>query len=194
MTDPSPSDEMLARVIAGEADAEEITQVERWAEADPANRSVLVALRQAGRAPVGNWPVDAAWQRVSARLHTGERPAAVLRIARPRTRRQVLLRMAAMVTVVLGVALAWQMLRPARAVLEVATGPGERREVTLPDGTLAVVAPDSRLTVPIGFGPEHRIVRLDGEAWFHATHEGHPFEVHSQVFVVRDIGTMFTVE
>jgi ferric-dicitrate binding protein FerR (iron transport regulator) len=99
-----------------------------------------------------------------------------------------------MVVVVLGALFAWQMLRPARAVLDVATAPGETREVTLPDGSLAVLAAGSRLTVPIGFGPEHRTVRLEGEAWFHAMHEGHPFIVQSGNFVVRDVGTTFTVE
>lgn len=194
MTDSTPTDELLARVVAGEASAEEAAMVERWAASDPAHRTVLEALRGGAAPGQGAWEVDAAWRKVSARLHTGERPAAVLPIARPPSRRQMLLRLAAVIVVVVGIALAWQVLRSPAALLEVATAPGERREVSLPDGTLAIVAPDSRLVVPAGFGPEHRIVRLDGEAWFQATHEGHPFEVHSRIFQVRDLGTTFSIE
>jgi transmembrane sensor len=194
MTDDAPSDELLARVIAGEADADEVAIVERWASADRAHRALLDELGGVAAPRASTWATEAAWQKVAARLHTGERPAAVLPIARPEPRTRHLLRLAAMVVVVLGALFAWQMLRPSRTVLELATAPGEIREVTLPDGSLAVLAAGSRLTVPIGYGPEHRTVRLEGEAWFHAMHEGQPFIVQSGSFEVRDIGTTFTVE
>jgi transmembrane sensor len=102
-------------------------------------------------------------------------------------------RLLALVAVVLLALIAWQMLRPAPSVLSESTQPGEVREVPLPDGSLAVLAAGSRLTVPVGYGPEHRTVRLDGEAWFHVLQEGQPFIVQAGNFAVHDLGTTFAV-
>ncbi len=75
-----------------------------------------------------------------------------------------------------------------------ATGPGERRELTLDDGTAVVLAPRSTLTVARGYGREARSLRLDGEAWFAVSHDAaRPFTVIAGHHVVRDIGTVFTV-
>jgi transmembrane sensor len=81
--------------------------------------------------------------------------------------------------------------------VRVATGYGEIRTLTLPDGSRVTLNANSRLTYPRrGFGAQTRLVRLVGEAEFDVTH--HPAR---QRFVVQTenraavtvLGTQFTV-
>jgi transmembrane sensor len=75
-----------------------------------------------------------------------------------------------------------------------ATADGERRRVTLSDGSIVVLAPRSRLVVAAGFGRDARDLTLQGEGWFSVVHDdARPFTVSAGAFRVRDIGTVFTV-
>lgn len=75
-----------------------------------------------------------------------------------------------------------------------AAAPGQRKTVTLPDGTQFTLAPASRLTVARDYGRNRRDVRLDGEAYFTVAHDpSRPFIVRAANAVVTDIGTRFDV-
>lgn len=74
------------------------------------------------------------------------------------------------------------------------TATGERREVVLPDGTRAALAPKSRLAFRATFVTGPRDVQLTGEAFFTVTHDAkHPFVVHTGGATARDLGTEFGV-
>jgi transmembrane sensor len=81
----------------------------------------------------------------------------------------------------------------ARYTLQMATGPGERREVDLPDGSHVAVNFDSRLQVR--YYPRRREVVLDsGEAFFEvAPDASRPFTVDSGRSRVKVVGTAFNV-
>lgn len=134
------------------------------------------------------------------------RPAADLRLVpfgRPeRTRfagRTTLLRAAAVAAVVLGGVLVWQLAGPDSAVsppvtVTHVTEVGRTDSVRLPDGTLALLGPRSRLTVPDGYGTRERVVELEGQALFDvASNDGPPFTVRAGGALVLDLGTRFTV-
>jgi transmembrane sensor len=76
-----------------------------------------------------------------------------------------------------------------------ATSVGKRDSITLADGSLVLLGPDSRLTVPAGFAAGSRTVELRGDAYFDVRHDAaHPFAVHVGSAVIQDVGTTFTVE
>ncbi|MDD5329391.1 MAG: FecR family protein [Sulfuricella sp.] len=74
-----------------------------------------------------------------------------------------------------------------------ATAKGEQKSITLPDGSLAQLNTDTRLTVEMSAGL--RLVKVErGEALFAVAHEeARPFEVRAGSGTIRDIGTRFDV-
>lgn len=78
---------------------------------------------------------------------------------------------------------------------EVTTAPGQRRQLTLPDGTELMLNSCSRLRYPSRFPAGRRRVELEGEAYF-SVHpdEDAPFTVTTLRFDVRVLGTCFNVK
>jgi ferric-dicitrate binding protein FerR (iron transport regulator) len=191
MTEHDLPDDLLGRFLSGEATAADRVAVETWAAASPENRIVLDQLLEATAPPTqGAWDVARAWQQTVKVIRRPE--GSIIAINRP-ARHRVLLRLAAAVVVVLGVVFAWRQLNPPPADTVYATAHGERLDVRLPDGTAVVLGSFSSLTVPPDFAVASRRVTLDGEAWFEASHDSMAFEVASGDYLVRDIGTEFTV-
>lgn len=188
MTEPFPS-ELLARWLAGQATPAERAEVEAWARAAPEHAAELERLRGLWAARSGGrWDVDRAWSQVQSRMDRPHRRAPA----------RVALALAASVTLLIGGWLAWRALErtaPAGPVGDlIATGPGERRDVTLPDGTRLMLAPNSDVRVSDGYGAASRDVALSGEAWFGVRHDAaRPFRVLAAGTVTEDLGTEFTV-
>jgi transmembrane sensor len=74
-------------------------------------------------------------------------------------------------------------------------GTGQQANVTLDDSTIALLAPQTRLTVPSRFGGNAvRAVRIQGAASFNVTKQfSAPFEVRAGDVAIVARGTMFTV-
>jgi transmembrane sensor len=71
---------------------------------------------------------------------------------------------------------------------------GERRQMTLPDGSVMVLAPRTTVRIADGFGRTHRRVSLRGEAYFDVTASTEtPFIVQAGTTSTRVLGTAFTV-
>lgn len=79
-------------------------------------------------------------------------------------------------------------------LLTVLTRRGERRIVTLSDGSKIWLSPSSKFTFPIQFKNNFRDVKLEGEAYFEvAKDKKHPFIIHSGEIDTRVVGTSFTI-
>ncbi len=184
--------EQLARFLAGEVTANERRNVEAWTASDPKAASELALLQRAwaARPAPGRWDVDAAWDRLVQRL---DRPPVQPRsTVIPITRnRRSWLWVAAAAVVILAAGLFYSISVPTGVYR---TAAGERRELTLADGSLVVLAPDSRLTISTEFGHGAREVSLIGRAWFDIRHDGkHPFRVQTTGALIEDLGTEFEV-
>ncbi len=84
--------------------------------------------------------------------------------------------------------------RPAGQADIYATAKGERRDITLADGTHVALNTGSRLSVRLSRGARE-ITLAQGEAAFQVTHDpSRPFTVQVGDRVLRDIGTDFDVE
>jgi transmembrane sensor len=202
---------MLVRLFSGEATPAEREELRLWMEADPARGEEVVSLRalwDASGALPERGDQAAAWTRVAERTGVGA-PAKVRaissarRAAAPAPRRmspwaRPALRAAAVLVLALGAALLWKPVAGAvrENVLErtATTAVGERREVTLPDGTRVLLGVNSRLRYPRWFLGHRRDVHLEGAAYFEVAHDAsRPFSVITADAVTRVLGTKFTV-
>ncbi len=78
---------------------------------------------------------------------------------------------------------------------EVATSFGERRQITLPDGTLLVLNSCSQVRYPDRFAGDIRKVELEGEGYFRVVHNKEkPFIVKTKQLDVQVLGTRFDVK
>jgi transmembrane sensor len=128
------------------------------------------------------------WDGFSNARNTSRVPPKQARILGARTG---LLTLAAIALLAVG-ATAWYFLRYADS-RELSTAVGEQRPLSLADGTLLVLAPDSR--VRTHFTLTHRDVSLlRGQAYFAVAHNrNRPFVVHVDSLTVTAIGTAFDV-
>lgn len=73
------------------------------------------------------------------------------------------------------------------------TGSGERRTVTLPDGSRAELAAQTRMSTALD-GARRRIVLHDGEVFFDVARDPRPFTVEAGGGVTTAMGTAFNVD
>ena len=163
---------LIDRYLAGEATPQERQRI----EADPEAMAVIRGARNAAQP----WDTDAAWKRV--------RPRAAV----------PWLRIAALLVVALGIGTLLVVRRPtpageSMAATEYRTNAGERRTITLTDGSKVVLAPNTSLRVPVEFKGA-RDVHLTGEAFFEVAHDmSKPFIVHTHTALTQVTGTAFNV-
>jgi transmembrane sensor len=204
-----PDSLTLARYLSGELGVAEAAQVERWIEADPANRALVGALREVwtrGHPPDFD-PDDALWNRIAARLERPLPKPALVRgfgrwPAQPARRFVPAAAAAAAAAVILavGATLVVQLRQAEEPVpmREVATARRQRATLDLPDGSRVVLAPESRLRFAADLGAGRagraRDLLLEGDAYFEVRHDStRPFRVHAANAVVEDLGTEFVV-
>jgi transmembrane sensor len=202
-----PDWDTLGRFVAGEGSADEMSQVSKWLDANPAERALLERLAEVTTAAAeeagGGIDVEAALAKVHARMGETARAPLSLSAARAKGRWQPLASvglLAAAAVVAFLVISRRQATSPNGSVTTVAsqtftTTVGKRDSITLSDGSQVVLGPDSRLTIPSDFGTGSRAVELHGDAYFDVRHNpASPFAVRVGSAVVQDVGTAFMVE
>ncbi len=172
-------DEQAARHVVrlrNGADAGTRADIAAWIEADVAH---AVAFAEA----------DLAWDAAAA-LRPLDPAAADAPPADPRRRRLIAGTIAASAVAAVGAPIALHY-RGGRA--DYRTALGERRTVTLADGSVVGLNTDTRIAVR--FGETHRVVRLlQGEALFEVAHDAaRPFLVEVGRNWIRAVGTAFNV-
>ncbi|MCZ4242646.1 FecR family protein [Pedobacter punctiformis] len=72
---------------------------------------------------------------------------------------------------------------------------GERKKVSLPDGSVVLLNAKSSLSIGADFNDKLREVKLTGEAFFDVVHnKDKPFKVHTEDFEINVLGTAFNVK
>jgi len=189
------SDDLLLSYLHHELAAYERLHVEQWLDASPDNRARLEAvealwmkLALPDRVP-DEWDVDKAWTKVSQRvddaLRTKQRHKAL-------TRR--LLWLTVPIAAVLSLIIIYRgLVDPAPETIYLSAGT-EQLTDTLPDGSVVMLAPGSRLWYGANMNEFRRDVGLSGEAFFSVVHDSvHPFTVKTAIGLVKVLGTKFIV-
>lgn len=178
-------DRLLAKYIAGEADAQERERVEVWLNETPDNHVELERMRSvwnwSGEAVAQPLPdVDAAWHRLQRRM---DAPSGTLLHLRPMRRWLV----AAAVLGALALTLRWWF-QPASVQLVAERG---YLSSNLRDSSRVVLSPGTRMIATMG---DERTVQLVGEAYFEVEpDQQRPFIIQADGLEVRVLGTAFTV-
>lgn len=78
--------------------------------------------------------------------------------------------------------------------VQLATAPGQHRQINLPDGTRVWLSPSSTISYPETFRDKQRNINIEGEAYFEVVHDkGHPFVIQSGAVKTVVLGTSFDV-
>lgn len=197
---PPPDWEVLARYVTGEASPEEMKRTARHLAMNPQDAELLVRLQEtwehvAAVPPVvPDLDVEAALRKTRERLAA---PVVVPLSSRRPLWRSIPLQVAAAAALAVIGGVVWRNTRPedvsiARTMVAPVGGPDS---VALADGSLAVLAPGSSLTIPAGYPAESRTLVLEGQGWFRVSHDGaHPFVVRAGEAEIQDVGTEFSIQ
>jgi transmembrane sensor len=204
--------EAIARFVAGESDLAAAAAVSQWLATHPEDAALVAIVHaradQASTRSAVSVDTERALATVRSRMaafpavtgtaagaftvHRGGAATPSMRSLAGRRWRGPVFAVAAALTAMVGIA-QWRG-GDTPTVQVYATPVGQRDSVRLPDGSMVVLAPGSRLTVASGFNSGNREVTLEGAAFFEVQHDGaHPFVVHSRGAEIRDIGTAFSV-
>ena len=191
--------DLIARVLSGEATAEEAAALRRQCAADVHAEKAFKASEQVWNSGPLQFPpynVDAAWQQVAAAIATSENSRLPVR----RTRAfPTWVRWAAAATVIgLGTtfALLWKGNGSVNGTSTELVATAPMQVVTLADGSQVTLKKGARLAFDPNFGTgDTREVTLEGVAFFNITKDAaHPFVVKGENFSVRVLGTSFEID
>lgn len=171
----------LVRLHSGRADARDHAACQDWRAADPAH--------------------ELAWQRAEllsrkfGAVPRGLGAPVLVRQARPH-RRAALRTLALLATTAPAAWLGWRQLPWQRWTADHQTAAGERRELTLPDGSRVLL--DTASAIDLRFDPAERLLRLREGAIAvitapDAQSPARPFLVETPLARLRALGTRFTV-
>jgi len=191
------TDSDLLRLVDGDCSPAEAAAIQDWIAADPrrgARLDDLQALWRATGSATRRWDVAGARRRLRED-GSGTAPPLYLVPARATFWNSPWpFRIAAAVIVSLATALLWTQRARVAPFREFATGPGQRAELSLPDGSRILLSVATRLRMPRDFGMRERRVDLDGEAYFVIQHDPlRPFVVRTPYGTAEDLGTEFDV-
>lgn len=179
--------QLLQKYVNGEASAAEIKQVEEWyAQLHRAENKVSEERKNLLRAQMlGN--IQSAMSEKQAQRHM--------------LSRYPLLKIAAVLFIIVSASLlisrSYRQPISDTAQIVTTTKTGERKKITLNDGSEIILEPSSKISYPSKFNGEIRELELtEGEAFFTIAHdEEHPFQVQlASDLTVKVLGTSFRIK
>ncbi len=208
--------ELIVRYLEHRCSEVEKKKVEEWIRASESNQEMFETAKRiwsATEAQPHLWRTDAAWQKISTRLKEKE-VAKILPLHNTvqketfeyshKSRFSWVFRYVAMIIVIIGISwmgvqLFYSSDHPAVVASlyqkVITTQKGQRKKLTLKDGTQIVLAPDSRLKIEKDYNQNERRVYLEGEAYFQVTYnKEHPFRVETAKSIAHDLGTVFNIK
>ncbi len=197
-------DKLILNYLRGELTKEEETLLDRWLDANPANRSQLKSLSDIWETPLG-YPglvnMEDEQHKIWRRVHNENKAVKSAIPTRTSSLRNAW-KYAAILLLVMGFGYFFWMETntvsgeaPAVAIKVERTNPlGQKSKIHLPDGSTVYLNAGSRITYLSDFNNNSRKLSLEGEAYFEvAKNPDIPFEVHTDGVVVTAVGTSFNV-
>lgn len=188
-------DALIAREIEGDISTKEQAELQAWLEEDVAHEQYYTAMKQTwdltadafDDAPEPDLEMN--WQRFS---HTMDAPVPLKVVSSSKRNNWWKLAAAAMV-IVAAAGLVFTMMN--KGGTTIITADAGKKEVTLPDGSKVFLNRNSRISYKDGFATDHRLVKLEGEAFFEVTPDaGNPFIVTAGASETQVLGTSFVIK
>ncbi len=190
-------DDLIGKVLAGEASAEEQQFVDDWVRESAANQHYFDQIKsifeKAAAVSVQlQFDEDAAWRKVKSKITPKQKQ---IFLSPTFLNFSSVLRIAAGVIIVLGISFfAFQWFYAPSELLAV-NSDNQIINDTLPDGSFAVLNKKSELAYEYNKRSNTRKVKLSGEAYFEVKHEEtKPFVIETDEVIIKDIGTAFNVK
>lgn len=192
--------DLAAKVLSGEASAEEQKSLDHWAALSDANKRELDSLRQVWEvsAPmeIPALDLDIAWQKIEAQ--TGEGKVISIDRAEEQTASKRSLRpflaIAASIALLFSIGLSYWWSQQAPEMLT-AFAQNTNMEVALADGSIVTLSPGSKLEYFAESTGTERNVRLEGKGFFDvASDAARPFIVDAAGATVKVLGTKFEID
>lgn len=188
-------DDLIGKVLSGEATASEKLEVELWRKESAENEKYFIQLQTVFAKAVLvrqhlTFDEKAAWKNVQSKinpskqifLHPTRIPYQIARIA---------------AGIILGCmvgfyAYQWFTTAPAQLAIK---ADNKILNDTLPDGSVTIINKKSELAYAFDKKNNTRTVKLKGEAFFDVRHEEtKPFVIETEDVIIKDIGTTFNVK
>jgi transmembrane sensor len=191
-------DDLIGKVLSGEATTGEIREVEEWRKASPENEKYyldvqVIFSKAAGNRVKVNFDTDAAWNRVKSKL-AKQNGAKVVVMAQSGSNWQALRIAAGIVLIVTAGIFAWRWLSEPSQTMALRSDDKVLQD-TLPDASTVVLNKKSSITFEYSPREKTRKVKLKGEGFFEVKHEEEkPFVIEAEETLVRDLGTAFNVK
>lgn len=187
--------DLLAKLLNGEATAEEQQEAETWLAGDAARQEEFEALKkiwQFSGTPSPDFDTDKAWENVRAKITVQQKLIPIYR------RKAVVFAAAAALALLIAVPFILPYLSNSTAGDEIITfaAAGKSEQDTLPDGSAITLNNGTVLTTAGDFkNGKTRRVKLKGEAFFDVAHNAErPFIIETTNDVsIRVLGTSFNV-
>lgn len=176
---------LITRVLANEASIDEKQQLTNWINASLANKKQyeqLVSIWNNATPENNEFDADMAWQKLEQKIT--QRPQKIKLFWK--------MPMAAAVLLIFGIGFYIYYAFLGNQFTTVQTAQGETKQVNLPDGSQAWLAPLT--TLAYSFDNNERTIKLDGEAFFEVVKNPQkPFVVNTQLAVTKVLGTSFNL-
>lgn len=192
-------DDLIAKVLAGEAGREEIDRLEGWLNESGEHRDYFDGTKKMFSQIEhfrSEHKVDTvkAWEKLQARMNAEEHKNGTARVI-PISRSRTGLRIAASLMLIAVLALLANYIFNNQAPVPVVLVSQQQvKEEKLPDGSKVTLNRNSEIAYVVN-DKNVREVKLKGEAYFEVAHnEELPFEISINDVIIQDIGTAFNVK
>ncbi len=193
-------DNVIARYLAGEADAADLVLLNDWRKLSAENEeefSQTEKLYNAASSLRDVIPVDtdAAWLKLKKNISVQQEPGKVIPLKQT-TSRSNFIRIAASILIVAGLGmLAFFLTLPSEDKLAEIKSDAVIRKEVLPDGSKVTLNKNTTLAYSTDHFSKKRIVKLKGEAFFDVVHDdSNPFLIEAADLKIEDVGTSFNVK
>jgi transmembrane sensor len=194
-------DDLIGKVLSGEAEAEEVRRVDSWRNETIENQKYfddmkVIFARASSNVVKVDFDTDAAWTRLKSRLVQKSGVKVVPLETKKKAIQWPALRIAAGIVLIITTSLfAWKWYSDSPGSIVQVTSDTKVVQDTLPDGSTAFLNKQSSITYEYDARARTRKVKLKGEGFFDVRHEEtKPFVIETDETLVRDIGTSFNVK
>lgn len=187
----------IIKFITGNLEEQEAKDVRTWINADEANKHEFIRLKNIHAFSSGGkhkLPIEDDFLQLNRQINQAPKPTKPLNFTR-------FLKYAAILIITLFIGFSASEIRyiftsfaENELTNEFYAPEGQISEFILSDGTRVWLNSGTRIKVPVSFNSKHRILSMEGEAFFQVTKDPlHPFFVNTKELSVKVMGTSFNV-